>query len=484
MKINKVFHCNKYKLVNAKITRSFCKIHNDLSPIKLLEDRGLLSGHSHEIMTNPNFVMKYIKKDTLKRPAVYTGFDPTAPYIHLGNLMSLVSNIRVCMLYNFEQSPILLIGGATGLIGDPSGKSTERPQIQQEQLQDNIAKITENLSKISNNTLHFLEQDIHLYGMDQKLNKIRENLIIKNNIDFYKDMNSLEFLRDIGKHFRVSTLLAKDSVANRMKSEQGISFTEFSYQLQQAYDFQQLYKTNNCIMQVGGSDQWGNITSGIEFIRKTLKKECYGLTIPLLLTSTGEKFGKSEGNALYLNFENEALLAIHQYLINFPDDQVESLLKKLTFLPISRIDEIMEKHQENTQLRHAHRILIEEVIGMITGSRNYAKKMLKYSEYFKIDLKTLWDEKSDDELREYFENMQNYHENYEKSNDIVDILVDLENSKKSNNALRKLIKGKGIQINGTIVNLDQLDIKSYQKNESNFYIIRMGKRNYFTINLK
>lgn len=293
-------------------------------------------------------------------------------------------------------------------------------------------------------------------------------------------MNILTFLRDIGKFFRVGALLAKDSVSNRMAKEDGISYTEFSYQLLQAYDFKTLYQDKNCILQVGGIDQWGNISTGIDFIRKTLKKESYGLTIPLMTNEQGLKFGKSENNAIWVNEETDSLLAIHQYLINFSDFQVAFLLKSFTFLSMDQIKQIMEEHESNPEKRHAHRVLIEELIGMITGSRSEAAKYLKYSEYFSINPQEFLSTQKDQDLKNYFREMLNYKEDYSTSENMVEIIQDLCN--KSKNEIRKLIKGNAIQINGNKANIEHLDIQSYSiQNNNKFYIIRIGKRTYHTI---
>lgn len=220
--------------------------------------------------------------------SVYCGYDPTSSALHLGNFISILTLIRLS-LFGFR--PIFLIGGATGLIGDPSGKSIERKLLEKKELQMNLGGIENTIRNVVENIYGYLNSEKEL---DVGNNAWDGSYELINNSQFYEELNLIHFIRDFGKHFKMQVLLNKETVANRLKNEEGISFAEFSYQLLQAYDFYQLFSQKNCVMQIGGSDQWGNITNGCDLIKKILKKEVFGLTTPLLVTSSGKKFGKSE----------------------------------------------------------------------------------------------------------------------------------------------------------------------------------------------
>lgn len=264
---------------------------------------------------------------------IYIGFDPTATSLHLGNY------IQISILKRFQKAGykiFAIVGGATGMIGDPSGKSEERNLLSQDTLKTNKIKIKKQLESFGLNVI--------------------------DNLDFYKNTNVLEFLRDTGKLLNVSYMLNKEIVKNRI--EQGISFTEFSYQLIQGWDFYNLYKNYDVKVQIGGSDQWGNITAGTEIIRKKIgdKYDAVGITTKLLTTSSGKKFGKSEGNALFIDKNLTSPFEIHQYMLNVSDEDVEKMLKWLTFLSLDKISEIVKKHSQNLKDRLAQKILANEVI--------------------------------------------------------------------------------------------------------------------------
>ena len=281
-----------------------------------LKDRGILDN----ITSQEKF------KKLSKNSGVYIGFDPTALSLHLGNY------IQITILKRFQKAgfkTFAVVGGATGMIGDPSGKSQERNLLDQETLKQNKNKIK------------------------KQLNSFELNVI--DNLDFYKNTNVIEFLRDTGKLLNISYMLNKEIVKTRIDS--GISFTEFAYQLIQGWDFYQLYKKHQVKVQIGGSDQWGNITAGTEIIRKKIgdKNNAVGITTKLLTTSSGKKFGKSEGNALFLDKNITSPFEIHQYILNTPDKDVSKLLKWLTFLSINEISHIMQKHAKNPKERLAQK---------------------------------------------------------------------------------------------------------------------------------
>ena len=292
----------------------------------------------------------FIEKLNAGGMTFYWGTDPTADSLHIGHYSSLLTAKR---LMKYGHHPILLVGGATGLIGDPR-PTAEREIIDKKVVENNIEGIKKQVLSLFDN-----------------------NVEVVNNYDWIKDFTFIDFLRDVGKYINVNYMLNKDIISRRL--ETGITYAEFSYTLLQGYDFVHLYKEKNCIMQAAGSDQWGNITTGVELIGKMLGKEAYAFTMPLILDSTGHKFGKSEGNALWLNKEKTPAYDIYQYLINSSDDKVEEYLKVFTFLDKDEIDEVMRKHMERPEDRYAQKTLAYEFIKDLHGEEE-AKQVKAKSE--------------------------------------------------------------------------------------------------------
>jgi tyrosyl-tRNA synthetase len=288
-----------------------------------------------------------LKKRANSPLKVYVGFDPTADSLHLGNLVGIIA---LCWFQKFGHTPVAIIGGATARIGDPSGKSIERPFLEDEIIENNAKAITQFLTKI----LRSKSSSIHP--------------LILNNNDWYKSFPLIDFLRDVGKFFRLSSMLSKESVKLRLETEEGMSFTEFSYQTLQGYDFYHLYANYGVELQLGGSDQWGNITAGIEFTRKKTSKTIFGLTFPLITRSDGKKFGKSESGAIWLDENKLSPYQFYQYLFNMPDADVISLLKRLTFLDLKEIEDI-EKFMLSSDYEpnFAQKRLAEEVTLFVHG---------------------------------------------------------------------------------------------------------------------
>ncbi len=278
----------------------------------------------------------------------YIGTDPTADSMHIGHYSSFLISKR---LAQHGHHPILLVGGSTGLIGDPK-PDAERPMITKEEVEHNIQGLK--------------KQAEDIFGFE-----------VVNNWDWTKDINVVDFLRDYGKYFNVGYMLAKDKVKSRMES--GITYAEFSYMILQALDFLYLFENRGCTLQVAGSDQWGNITSGIELIGKKLHKEAYGMVMPLVTDSTGKKFGKTEGNALWLDKNKTSSYEMYQYLINLEDSMIIKYLKMLTFLTPSEIEEIERQHNEAPHLRIAHKALAKDIITGLHGEEEY-NKAVKISE--------------------------------------------------------------------------------------------------------
>ena len=373
----------------------------------------------------------------------YIGTDPTADSLHIGHYPSFLLAKRLKLA---GHHPILLVGGATGLIGDPRGKGE---------------RTLESYETINHNFIKLRDQVERLFGCETV-----------NNFDWIKDINTIEFLRDYGKHFTINYMLDKDKV--RKQLDNGLSFTEFSYMILQALDFKHLYETRNVTLQVAGSDQWGNITSGIELIRKTLGIEVYGMTMPLVLDEQGNKIGKSEGNAVWLDKEKTSPYALYQYLLNTSDSVVIDYLKRLTLLSREEIENLEKSLIDEPHLRLAHKALAREVICDVHGKEEY-EKVLRISEaLFSGNIKELTSE----ELKDAFNNIPSCE--VESDKNVIDLLVETEICSSKREA-REFVSNNSISINGEKVSDLEFVIKKDDAIVDNFTIIRKGKKKYFVI---
>lgn len=403
--------------------------------MNLYEDlkwRGLIQDISDEELIN---------KLNNEKLTFYIGTDPTADSMHIGHYSSFLISKR---LAKYGHKPILLVGGATGLIGDPK-PTAERPMITKEAVEYNIKGLTKQAKEI--------------FGFE-----------VVNNYDWTKDINVIDFLRDYGKYFNVGYMLAKDKVRSRM--ETGITYAEFSYMILQALDFLHLYETKNCVLQVAGSDQWGNITAGIELIRKKTDKTAYGMVMPLVTDSNGVKFGKTEGNALWLDKNKTSSYELYQYLVNLEDSMIISYLKKLTFLSREEIEEIEAKHNEHPELREAHKILAREIITDLHGKEEYEKAVRISEALFKGNFNDL----SNEELGEAFKG--NEVKEIELNKNILDVLVEM-NVATSKRQAREFISGNSIEIKGEKVKELDKTITEQDLINNTFLIIKRGKKNYY-----
>ena len=378
----------------------------------------------------------------------YWGTDPTADSLHLGHYSSLLTAKR---LANAGHHPILLVGGATGLIGDP------RPTAEREIM----AKDTLNKN---------------LEGIKKQVDRIFDGrATIVNNYDWMKDYNYLDFLRDVGKYINVNYMLAKDIINRRL--ETGITYAEFSYTLIQGYDFLHLYEKYNCVMQAEGSDQWGNITTGIDLIRKKTGKEAYGFTMPLVLDAQGNKFGKSEGNALWLDINKTSSYELYQYLINTDDSMCESYLKIFTFLSPEEIMEVVKKHNEEPHLRLAQKTLAKEIITDLHGKEEYEKAVKISEALFSGNVKDI----DTNLIGKVFKDVPNSDMKSDKN--IVDLLVDT-NICSSKREAREFITTGAISLNGDrITDLDTIITKD-NSIDNKYIIVRRGKKKYYLVNIK
>lgn len=372
----------------------------------------------------------------------YWGTDPTADSLHLGHYSSLCMAKR---LANAGKHPILLCGGATGRIGDPR-PTAEREIISDEAVNHNIQ------------------------GIRSQVSKLVPGAELVDNYDWMKDYTFLNFLRDIGKYINVNYMLGKDIIQRRL--ETGITYAEFSYMLMQGYDFLHLYQEKNCIMQVAGSDQWGNITTGVDFIRKVLDKTAYAFTMPLILDPTGKKFGKSEGNALWLDKNKTTPYAIYQYLINTDDSKVLEYLKVFTFLTKEEIEEIYAKQQEAPETRIAQKTLAYEVVKDIHGKDEADNAVLVSQKLFAGDFKGL----SVNDILSGMKGVPTFK--YTEELPLVDILVNNKIASSKREA-REFIKNNAISVNGEIVNDEAKIITKDMALEGKVIIFRRGKKKYY-----
>ena len=378
----------------------------------------------------------------------YLGTDPTADSLHIGHYSSLVTAKR---LANAGHKPILLVGGATGLIGDPR-PTAEREIISYEKLNENKEKLKKQVKKL-----------------------VGENVEVVDNYDWTKEFDYITFLRDIGKYINVNYMLNKDIIARRLES--GITYAEFSYTLIQGNDFLHLFENKNCSMQVAGSDQWGNITTGIDLIRKKTGKEAYGFTMPLVLDANGNKFGKSEGNALWLDIEKTSSYELYQYLINASDELVEDYLKIFTFFTKEEIENIMKKHLEHPELRTAQKTLGHEIVKDIHGLEE-ANRAVKISEaLFSGNVKDL----TEKEINDVFKGAPSIEIEGEMT--LLDLLVN-NNIASSRREAREFLSAGSITINGDKFQDESQMITKDLAIGGHTMIIRRGKKKQFVVKFK
>lgn len=377
----------------------------------------------------------------------YWGTDPTADSLHLGHYSSLCMAKR---LANAGHQPILLCGGATGRIGDPR-PTAEREIISEETIVHNIEKIHDQIDRLIDGKAELVD-----------------------NYEWLKEYTFLDFLRDIGKYINVNYMLDKDIIRRRL--ETGITFAEFSYMLLQGYDFLHLFETKNCIMQVAGSDQWGNITTGVDLIRKVLDKTAYAFTMPLILDATGKKFGKSEGNALWLDKEKTSPYQIYQHLINSDDSKVLEYLKVFTFLSKDEIDDVMAKQNAAPETRIAQKTLAFEVVKDIHGE-DEAKNAVHVSEkLFNGDFFGL----SVSDIRTGMKSVPSF--SLASSSSLIDVLVENKIASSKREA-REFLKANAISINGKIETDENFTIGKEIALGGELVIIRRGKKKYFVVNV-
>ena len=409
-----------------------------------LHDRGLIAQ-----LTDAETLDQLLIKETV---TLYCGFDPTADSLHLGHL------VPVLILKRFQEAghkPIALVGGATGMIGDPSFKATERKLNTPDVIASWVGKIRGQVEP-------FLSFD----GVNAAL--------MANNYDWFSGMNCLEFMRDIGKHFSVNAMIKKESVQQRLvREDQGISYTEFSYSLLQGYDFAELYKRHRCILQVGGSDQWGNITAGTDLTRRLHQTQAYGMTVPLITKADGTKFGKTESGAVWLDPKKTSPYAFYQFWLNTADADVYKFLKFFTFLPVARINEIEAADKASGTKPEAQRILAEEATRLVHGEVALMAARRITESLFSGQLADLTENDLEQLAQDGMPGVQIDSGNA----GLIDALV-AAGLAKSKSEARTFISGGSVAING--VKADSLDhqIVGDDRLFGRFSILRRGKKNY------
>ena len=425
-----------------------------------LQWRGLV----HDIM--PGTEEQLLKEMTV----TYIGFDPTSDSLHIGSLVPIILLVH---LEQFGHKPIALVGGATGMIGDPSGKSDERNLLDEATLNHNVAGIKKVLS-------HFLDFN----------SKEKNAPILVNNYDWMKTFTFIDFAREVGKRITVNYMMAKDSVKKRLTGEgEGMSFTEFTYQLIQGYDFYHLHKHHNCLLQMGGSDQWGNITTGTELVRRMNVGEdakAFAMTCPLITKADGSKFGKSEGGNVWLTADKTSVYKFYQFWLNTTDVDAEKYIKIFTFLDKETIDNLIATHHEAPHLRVLQKRLAEEVTTFVHSAADLNKAIqasaILFGNATSDDLKQL-DEATFLEVFDGVPQAEISRNDIENGIDMVSVLNEKTGFLKSNGEARRALSANSISINKEKVT-DEFILSSKDLINNQFVLLQSGKKNYFVIRIK
>lgn len=419
--------------------------------VDVLEERGFIDAiTSEELRTRANTPMR-----------VYCGFDPTAESLHLGNLVAIMG---LAWFQRYGHTPVAIVGGATGMIGDPSGKSHERPMLDEATLQKNLQGIRRNL------------ETILCYGSSDN------HTVLLNNFDWYKNFSFVDFLRDVGRYFRMGPMLAKDSVKTRLQSEDGMSFTEFTYQILQGYDFLYLYDHHRVEAQIGGQDQWGNITAGTDLIRKMRGQSAHGLTFPLLTRSDGKKFGKSEKGAIWLTPEHLSPYEFYQYLVRVPDADVIRLMRMLTFMEMEEIRHY-EMMMENSDYapNTAQKKLAEEVTRIVHGE-NGLKIALNVTAGVAPGSDTALNAETLEALAQDMSSRSLKREEVVNST-LIDLLV-ATGMQTSKGQARRLLENGGAYVNNKQVTSSDFTIGQELLIDNRLLLLSVGKKNKLLVRIE
>ena len=392
--------------------------------------------------------------------SAYIGFDPTADSLHIGSLVQIMTLVH---LQRAGHKPLALVGGATGMVGDPSGKSKERNLLSEEVLAHNLSCVQKQLAR-------FLDFDCGDNSAE-----------IVNNYDWFKDFNFLDFIRDVGKHISINYMMAKDSVKSRL--ETGMSFTEFTYQLVQGYDFYHLYTEKNCKLQLGGSDQWGNIVTGTELIRRKARGEAFAITTPLIKKADGTKFGKTEGGNVWLDAERTSPYKFYQYWLNASDEDAKTYIKIFTLLSKEEIDALIAEHDTAPHQRILQKTLGKDVTVRVHGEEAYQRAIEASEILFGKDtaeqLKTI----EERDLLDIFEGVPQFEvskADIDKGIEIIDLLAQKTQVFSSNGDARRMLKSNAVSINKLKVTADKIVDAGALLNDK-YVLVQKGKKNYFLL---
>jgi tyrosyl-tRNA synthetase len=397
-------------------------------------------------------------QDVLARERVigYIGFDPTASSLHVGSLLMMIG---LAHLQRQGHSPIALVGGGTGLIGDPSGKTSERQLLTPERVEENVTGIRAQLAR-------FLD-------FDDRVNPAR----LVNNAEWLTRLGAIEFMRDVGKHFTVNAMLAKESVKRRTESEDGISYTEFSYSLLQAYDYLVLHDQFGCMLQMGGSDQWGNITAGMDLIRRVRGAKAHGVVMPLVTTASGTKFGKTEAGTIWLDPALTKPYEFYQFWLNIDDRDAVRYLKFFTFLEEPQVMELEVATTREPESRHAQRELAREVTRLVHGQPAVIEAEQAAEKLFKGDVKSM----SEGELLQVFSSVPSSRTDYQAEGWLVTDFLASNAVTASKGEASRLIKGGGISINGQRVVDERARMSPADAMHGRYFVVRKGKKDNFLV---
>jgi len=424
--------------------------------VEELKWRGMI----HDIMPGTE---EQLKKEL---SSAYVGIDPTADSLHIGHLVS------VMMLKHFQNAghrPIVLVGGATGMIGDPSGKSAERNLLDETTLRHNQNCLKNQLSKL-------LDFDT----------EAENKAVLVNNYDWMKEYSFLEFIRDIGKHITVNYMMAKDSVKKRISSESqtGMSFTEFSYQLVQGTDFLHLYRAHGCKLQMGGSDQWGNIVTGTELIRRKESGEAFALTCPLITKADGGKFGKTESGNVWLDPERTSPYSFYQFWLNVSDADAEKYIKIFTMLSEETVADLVKKHNEAPHMRALQKVLAEEVTTMVHSKEDFEMAVAASQILFGKGTAEQLHQLNESTFLSIFEGVPQFRIDRSELNagiNVIDLLAEKTQVFPSKGELRRTIKGNGLSINKEKIGNPELVVNSESLIGDKYILAQKGKKNYFLL---
>ncbi len=395
--------------------------------------------------------------------SAYVGFDPTADSLHIGSLVPILLLVH---LQKAGHKPIALVGGATGMVGDPSGKSEERNMLSEEDLNKNVIGVRSQLEQFLN--------------FDNSLPNAAE---LTNNYDWFKNISFLDFIRDAGKHITVNYMMAKDSVKKRLEGESGMSFTEFTYQLVQGYDFYWLFKNKNCKLQMGGSDQWGNIVTGTELIRRKIGGEAFAFTCPLIKKADGGKFGKTEKGNIWLDAQKTTPYQFYQFWLNASDADAASWIKIFTFLPQDEINALIAAHENNPAERILQKKLAEELTVFVHGQSELDKAIETTQKLFS-NTKASVDTLSVEDL-ESIEGIVRTNYAADKINAGIDILSFLTDNAifESKGAARKMLQNGGVSINREKITDLQMMVENKHLLHDKFILVQVGKKNYYLVSI-